>query len=293
MINMNMQKLMMEAQKMQAKLQKEQVELENSIYEGTSSLVTVTMNGKKEVKSVKLNATKVTLAKKATVQLKATVTMKKKNAKAPKVVWKSSKTSVATVKNGKVTAKKAGKTTITAKAGTKTAKCTVTVSSKKTVKITYKLNGGKNAALNPQKYVFQGQKLSFKAPTKKGYAFKGWYVNSKKVKTYTVSKKATKLTVTAKWTKVTSPAVNAKKLKVKPGKKQIKVSYAKVKGVKGYAITYKKGSKSKTVYTTKASYTIKKLTKGTYKVSVKTYKLDSAGNKVLSKKAASKTVKVK
>ena len=55
MINMNMQKLMMEAQKMQAKLQKEQVELENSIYEGTSSLVTVTMNGKKEVKRVKLN----------------------------------------------------------------------------------------------------------------------------------------------------------------------------------------------------------------------------------------------
>ena len=55
MINMNMQKLMMEAQKMQAKLQKEQVELENSIYEGTSSLVTVTMNGKKEVKSVKIN----------------------------------------------------------------------------------------------------------------------------------------------------------------------------------------------------------------------------------------------
>ena len=55
MINMNMQKLMMEAQKMQAKLQKEQVELENSIYEGTSSLVTVTINGKKEVKSVKLN----------------------------------------------------------------------------------------------------------------------------------------------------------------------------------------------------------------------------------------------
>ena len=52
---MNMQKLMMEAQKMQAKLQKEQVELENSIYEGCSSLVTVVINGKKEVKSVKIN----------------------------------------------------------------------------------------------------------------------------------------------------------------------------------------------------------------------------------------------
>ena len=52
---MNMQKLMMEAQKMQAKLQKEQTELENSTYEGSSSLVTVVVNGKKEVKSVKLN----------------------------------------------------------------------------------------------------------------------------------------------------------------------------------------------------------------------------------------------
>ena len=36
MINMNMQKLMMEAQRMQDKLQKEQAELENSIYEGSS-----------------------------------------------------------------------------------------------------------------------------------------------------------------------------------------------------------------------------------------------------------------
>ena len=54
---MNMQKLMMEAQKMQAKLQKEQAELESTNYEGKSSLVTVTINGKKEVKSVKLDVT--------------------------------------------------------------------------------------------------------------------------------------------------------------------------------------------------------------------------------------------
>ena len=52
---MNMQKLMMEAQKMQAKLQKEQAELESSKYEGSSSLVNVVMNGKKEVLSVKIN----------------------------------------------------------------------------------------------------------------------------------------------------------------------------------------------------------------------------------------------
>ena len=54
---MNMQKLMMEAQKMQAKLQKEQSELENTNYEGKSSLVTVIINGKKEVKNVKLDVT--------------------------------------------------------------------------------------------------------------------------------------------------------------------------------------------------------------------------------------------
>ncbi len=45
------------------------------------------------------------------------------------VSWTSSKKSVATVKNGKVTAKKAGKATITAKSGNKTAKCVVTVKS--------------------------------------------------------------------------------------------------------------------------------------------------------------------
>ena len=52
---MNMQKLMMEAQKMQAKLKKDQSELENSTYEGISSLVKVVINGKKEVKSIKLS----------------------------------------------------------------------------------------------------------------------------------------------------------------------------------------------------------------------------------------------
>lgn len=58
---MNMQKLMMEAQKMQAKLQKEQAELESSTYEGKSSLVSVVINGKKEVISVNLDLTDITV----------------------------------------------------------------------------------------------------------------------------------------------------------------------------------------------------------------------------------------
>lgn len=52
---MNMQKLMMEAQKMQAQLQKDQKELGNTIYDGSSSLVSVKMNGKYELVDVKIN----------------------------------------------------------------------------------------------------------------------------------------------------------------------------------------------------------------------------------------------
>ena len=50
-----MQRLMQEAQKMQAQLQKDQKELENTVYEGSSSLVSVKINGKYEVTEVKIN----------------------------------------------------------------------------------------------------------------------------------------------------------------------------------------------------------------------------------------------
>ena len=46
---------MQEAQKMQAQIQKDQKEIENKIYEGTSSIVNITMNGKYQIKSVKIN----------------------------------------------------------------------------------------------------------------------------------------------------------------------------------------------------------------------------------------------
>lgn len=52
---MNMQKLMQEAQKMQAQLQKDQKELESTIYEGSSSNVSVKINGKYELVDIKLN----------------------------------------------------------------------------------------------------------------------------------------------------------------------------------------------------------------------------------------------
>lgn len=54
-MNMNMQNLMREAQKMQKNLQKAQEELTNTNYEGKSSLVTIILNGNKDIVSVKIN----------------------------------------------------------------------------------------------------------------------------------------------------------------------------------------------------------------------------------------------
>lgn len=78
------------------------------------------------VKSIKLNKTRVTLAKGKKVTLKATVATS--NATDKNVTFTSSNTKVATVNaKGVVTAKKAGKATITAKAGIKKATCKIVV----------------------------------------------------------------------------------------------------------------------------------------------------------------------
>lgn len=75
------------------------------------------------VTKLTLNKKSITIGVKEKVSLKATV-----NPKNAKLSWTSSKPKIATVSGkGQVTAKKAGKTVITVKAGNKTAKCTVTV----------------------------------------------------------------------------------------------------------------------------------------------------------------------
>ncbi|MEY8426885.1 Ig-like domain-containing protein [Lachnospiraceae bacterium 46-15] len=84
--------------------------------------LTLAMPMQAEAKAkVKLNKTKVTLNVKKTYKLKVSGTAKK-------VTWSSSKKSVATVsKTGKVTAKKKGTATITAKVSGKKYTCKVTV----------------------------------------------------------------------------------------------------------------------------------------------------------------------
>lgn len=53
---MNIQQIMKQAQKMQKELQKTQEELSRTHYEGKSSLVSVILDGNKNVISVKINA---------------------------------------------------------------------------------------------------------------------------------------------------------------------------------------------------------------------------------------------
>lgn len=51
---MNMQNLMAQAQKMQRDIAKKQEEINNMAFTGTSEWVTVTLNGKKELQSLKI-----------------------------------------------------------------------------------------------------------------------------------------------------------------------------------------------------------------------------------------------
>ena len=90
--------------------------------------------------TIKLNKTKVTVYAGKTVNLKMQGTKKK-------VTWKSSNKSVATVYKGKVTAKKAGTATITAKVSGKSYKCKVTVKKPYLNKKTASIYVGKTTTL--------------------------------------------------------------------------------------------------------------------------------------------------
>ncbi len=90
---------------------------------------TVTVKDKTvAVENVTLDKTSAELTVGDTTTIKATVTPD--NATVKTVTWTSSDETVATVKDGVVTAVKAGTATITAKAGDKTATCAVTVKAK-------------------------------------------------------------------------------------------------------------------------------------------------------------------
>ena len=254
----------------------------------------VTVTGKAKVTGITLDRTSAEVKRGEKLTLNATVSPSYASNK--KVVWKSANTKIATVDaNGSVTAKAPGRTKITVTSvenSSYQASCTVTVP----YKITYKLNKGKNNASNPSTYY--GKKVTLKNPSRKGYAFAGWYTDAKfKKKITSISSSAkSDYILYAKWTKV--KVAKASLTSAKNSKsKQILLKYKKVSGAKGYEISYSTDKKFKKAVTkkntAKTSYTISKLKKGkTYYVRIRAYKMDSTGKKVYGKYSSVKKVKI-
>ena len=254
----------------------------------------VTVTGKAKVTGITLDRTSAEV--KRGEKLTLNVTVSPSYASNKKVVWKSANTKIATVDaNGSVTAKAPGRTKITvtsAENSSYQASCTVTVP----YKITYKLNKGKNNASNPSTYY--GKKVTLKNPSRKGYAFAGWYTDAKfKKKITSISNSAkSDYILYAKWTKV--KVAKASLTSAKNSKsKQILLKYKKVSGAKGYEISYSTDKKFKKAVTkkntAKTSYTISKLKKGKiYYVRIRAYRMDSTGKKVYGKYSSMKKVKV-
>ena len=254
----------------------------------------VTVTGKAKVTGITLDRTSAEVKRGEILTLNVTVSPSYASNK--KVVWKSANTKIATVDaNGSVTAKAPGRTKITVTSAENSSyqeSCTVTVP----YKITYKLNKGKNNASNPSTYY--GKKVTLKNPSRKGYAFAGWYTDAKfKKKITSISNSAkSDYILYAKWTKV--KVAKASLTSAKNSKsKQILLKYKKVSGAKGYEISYSTDKKFKKAVTkkntAKTSYTISKLKKGKiYYVRIRAYKMDSTGKKVYGKYSSMKKVKV-
>lgn len=116
------------------------------------------------------------------------------------VKWHSKNESIATVKDGVVTAQSVGSTVIEIEIsnGYKTITKTVEVNVSTTVsKVTYILEGGTNNELNPTTYI-EGTIVKLEDPTKEGYKFLGWYLNDVLVTTINKEQKGD-VELVAKW----------------------------------------------------------------------------------------------
>lgn len=126
-----------------------------------------------------------------------------------------------------------------------------------TYKISYKLNGGKNAAGNPTSYR-AGEYIKLKNPTKKGYKFLGWKRNDGGSDNTTVRyKKFQDYTFTARWEKASDQAKITVTFHANGGKK---LSKSSVKLKKNQAIgkmptVQRKGYALKGWYTKKSGGT--------------------------------------
>ncbi|WP_394912250.1 fibronectin type III domain-containing protein [uncultured Robinsoniella sp.] len=219
-----------------------------------------------------LNKSSATIYTKGTTSVRLTA---KVTGPSKKVSWKSGDTKIATVKNGKVTAKKAGKVTITATANGIRRTCRITVK-KPALKLTKtKLTlytKGRTTAEIGAKITGSSKRIVWKTSNKKIATVKGGKITAKKAGKVTITAKANGITkrceVNVKKPSLSvkgSTAVNLKKgksakisVKVKPaGKIRFQSSKSKIVSVssKGEMKALKKGKAEITV----SCYGIKKI----------------------------------
>lgn len=247
------------------------------------------------VEKITLNETKKSVTKGTSFTLKPAVSPS--NALNKNLIWSSSNEKAASVNQyGRVTAKGYGTATIKVQAadGSGTyASCKVTSG----YKINYHLNKGTNSKSNPASCY--KSKVTLKAPSRKGYAFKGWYSDKKlKKKCTSIPASARKdVHVYAKWERVKVEKTSISKLQSRKAGRMT-VNWKKVKSVSGYQLVYgsnAKLTKGKNAVTTRSTgKTIKNLKKGrTYYVKVRAYKKDSAGKKVYGSYGRTEKIRIK
>lgn len=156
--------------------------------------------------------------------------------------------------------------------------------------ITYEKNGGYFAVSVPASYTGE-EDVTLIIPVREGYTFAGWYTDSAFTQSISVIKAGTtgNITVYAKWKKVSKPGkpVIATVKKENSTKKLIITLKKKVSGAVGYEALIAKNAKftkgRRVVRFSGLSKVVGNMKAGTYYVKVRSYKVDSAGQRVYGK----------
>ncbi len=141
---------------------------------------------------------------------------------------------------------------------------------------------------------------TLKSAKRSGYVFKGWYTSKNYTNRITSGAAVTyagNRTLYAKWTKVTVPGKVTVSSLNSSTQKKMTLAYAKVSDAEGYEIKYSTksnfSSNSKTIRTTKTTYSIGSLTRGKkYYVKIRAYKKDSTGERIYGAWSTVKSVTV-
>ncbi len=257
-------------------------------YQFTLSFVEPSVN----VSSITLNKSALQLVIGESYNLTAKVIPT--NATDSTIKWSSSKKSVATVKNGVITAVSSGKATITATSsdGVVKATCNVTVA-KPFVKVSsltlssksVTLEVGESKSITPAVSPDDATNptITWSSSDKSVAEFKNGKVVAKKAGTAVITaqssnksiKKTCKVTVTKKVTNAQINKVKSSKVvisSVTGGKKKFSLKIQKeIPNASGYEILYKKGSSWKSVKTTTKTTAVTNLAKGKYQVKIRAY----------------------